>query len=121
MPPVARRPVEVVASDEVREEMLEVLWRLTLVDLSEGSERWKPSAGCTGLSIETVDERTVRRLMAAAAERSGWRLLVDVEAACLTSRCIAGAESVGSMSTEDDVVGLTEKVLDAQWIGIACR
>jgi len=114
VPPVSTLPTNAVASGEAREEMLEVLLKPARAGLGESGDRRLAFADGTRLSIETVDGRTVRRLMA-AAERSGWRLLVDVEAACLTSWCVAGAESVESMSTEGDVDGLSGMLDVAQW------
>ena len=101
--------------------MLDVLWRLTRADLSEGGERWLPSAGSTELSIVMVEEENgeAGKRLTEAGEAAGWRL-TGVEAVPETRRPTVGFKPRVSRKTDGDDVGLTERCLmHSGWI--VCR
>ena len=66
----------------------------------------------TGCSA--VEWGMVRRPVAAAAAVG--RRVADVEAMLLAVFRTGGTEPIVLKMTDDEVVGLTEKVLDAQWM-----
>ena len=52
----------------------------------------------------------------AAAAAAVGRRVADVEAMLAAVLCAGGTEPIVSKMTDDKVVGLTERVLDAQWM-----
>ena len=85
----------------------------------EGAEVARPAVElATVVSKETggsaVEGEMARRPAAAAAAVG--RRVADVEAMLAAVWCAGGTEPIVSKMTDDEVVGLTERVLDAQWM-----